>query len=160
MLNTAVTVYRGPHISYPELQTITDASGSFDLLGRTESGDWWQICCLNGENGWVAAAEVRTEGNTASLPILPEPAAQAIITADRLNVRSGPSVDYALLGTVEAGMSYEVIGRLNDQSWWLICCLADGSAGWVINDAVLIQGNTAFIPLASIPPLPSPTPTE
>lgn len=49
---------------------------SFDVLGRSEDGDWWQICCTTAENDefeagltvWVASSTIAIEGATDGVP--------------------------------------------------------------------------------------------
>lgn len=54
------------------------------------------------------------------------------VTANRLNVRSGPGVDFAVIGTVLAGEELSILGRNVDRSWWRICCVSGATTeGWV-----------------------------
>jgi serine/threonine-protein kinase len=34
----------------------------YDVVGRDVSGAWWQVCCVNGDAGWVASNLVRVRG--------------------------------------------------------------------------------------------------
>lgn len=70
-----------------------------------------------------------------------QPAGQttvAVINADVLNVRSAPSADAQVVGTVERGSQYPVIGRSQDGAWVQIG--QDGrEIGWVSTEFVLLQ---------------------
>jgi basic membrane lipoprotein Med (substrate-binding protein (PBP1-ABC) superfamily) len=55
--------------------------------------------------------------------------ATATVTADNLNVRSGPGLDYDVVAVISEGSSYPALGRNDDGSWVEID--ADGTIGWV-----------------------------
>lgn len=90
-------------------------------------------------------------------PVPPPP--QVVVQVGRLNVRTGPSTEYPAIMVVEAGSTFDVIGRLNDGTWWQICCVVDEPA-WVIAEAVELWGRAELVPLVEVPPLPSPEPTN
>lgn len=80
----------------------------------------------------------------------------ARVTANVLNVRSGPGTGYAKVASLQNGASVQVIGR-NGQ-WWQIA-MPDGRKGWIHGDYVEVNGSTAGIAVVQAPPLPpSPTP--
>lgn len=86
-------------------------------------------------------------------------AVSATITNPTLNVRGGPGVNYAAIGTLKAGDVVQVIGR-NADTTWLVIQGAD-VRGWIINTAIYLRitGNVARLPLVAIPPSPIPTNT-
>jgi basic membrane lipoprotein Med (substrate-binding protein (PBP1-ABC) superfamily) len=55
--------------------------------------------------------------------------ATATVTADNLNVRSGPGLDYDVLAVISRDSSYPALGRNEDGSWVEID--VDGTVGWV-----------------------------
>lgn len=80
--------------------------------------------------------------------------ANIIVDVVRLNVRLGPNTAYETVGLVDEGTEYDLIGRLRDNSWLQICCI-NGEAGWVIAEAVLVEGNLNLVPVVTeFPPLP------
>lgn len=95
-------------------------------------------------------------------PILPTetavPLLKAVVVVPNLNVRSGPGIAYELLGTIAEGQQVELMGRISDGSWWLICCV-NGEPGWVIGEAIEIpEGAETIVPrVAGIPSPPTPT---
>ena len=94
-------------------------------------------------------------------PILPSetavPLLKAVVAVPNLNVRSGPSTAYDLLGTIAEGEKIELTGRISDGSWWQICCV-NGERGWVIGEAIEIpEGAETIVPrVARIPAPPTP----
>lgn len=75
----------------------------------------------------------------------PTAAAAAVITADRrVNVRSGPGTDFAVVGKLEPGASVTVLARSDAGDWLRVRAVhADGlaEAGWV--SAALVSEGTA-----------------
>jgi hypothetical protein len=59
----------GPSTLYNVLDVVL-IDEQFDIVGRNNAGDWWQICCFNGERGWVFAESVTAVGDTADTPII------------------------------------------------------------------------------------------
>lgn len=78
----------------------------------------------------------------------------AVVNVDRLNVRSGPGVDYDLVATIDEGETVELTGRLINGSWWQICCML-GESGWVIGEAVDLPADAEnLVPVIENIPLP------
>ena len=66
--------------------------------------------------GTVEVASVNVGGN------------QRRVTADRVNVRQGPGVDFGVLGQVDAGDVTEV---LEEDGGWVRVRIPDGAVGWM-----------------------------
>lgn len=47
-----VNVRKGPGTTFDTVGAAVKG-GNFQLLARNAQGDWWQICCVNGQPGWV-----------------------------------------------------------------------------------------------------------
>jgi PKD repeat protein len=74
-----------------------------------------------------------------------------------LNVRTGPGLDYPVVGLLPVGQSAEVTGVSSDGLWWQIYFPAAASGrGWVSAYYVTVQ-NTAGVPVVQAPPPPAPT---
>ncbi len=94
----------------------------------------------------------------------PQPGSPLLLALTDLNIRSGPGVNYAILGLLRADQTAEITGRSYDGKWWQIkfSGAADGR-GWVSASYVDTQ-NTANVPAVQPPaapvpqPAPSPTP--
>lgn len=90
----------------------------------------------------------------------PTPEPVAVITGDRLNVRSGPGTVYPVVAQAVKDEQYPLLARNEDTSW-LEVALADGQRGWV--SASLVESSAPAEKLAvaaDIPPTPVPTPTS
>jgi hypothetical protein len=81
------------------------------------------------------------------------------IDQDSVNVRSGPSTKYDIIGLLIVDQSAPALGRTPGGDWIQIFYPGvPGSAGWVYSPYVDVQGN---IPIVEPPPTPTPqvTPT-
>lgn len=90
----------------------------------------------------------------------PTPEPVAVVTGDRLNVRSGPGTVYPVVAQAVKDEQYPLLARNEDTSW-LEVALADGQRGWV--SASLVESSAPAEKLAvaaDIPPTPVPTPTS
>jgi Tol biopolymer transport system component len=82
---------------------------------------------------------------------------EATVTAQvLLNVRSGPSTAYAIVGELESSESTLVTGVSPDGSWWQIVYPPDSEErAWVIGDPQFTQAqNTEDVTVVTPPPLP------
>jgi len=74
-----VNARNGPGTDYGLAGSATQGQ-SFDLIAKNQAGDWWQICCINGQQVWIFGQLARVE-NAANVPVAaqvpPKPAAQA-----------------------------------------------------------------------------------
>ena len=81
-----------------------------------------------------------------------------IQTLGATNVRSGPGLEYGIIGELVYLEVRYIVGRAETTEWWLIQ-FNNGQFGWVANDIVLVQGYTPIIPIVEAPPLNGSTPT-
>lgn len=83
---------------------------------------------------------------------------QLTIKVAKLNVRSGPSTRYAILGTLVRDDVVNAIGRSKDSKWYVIDYQAQ--QGWIINTKAnfsTVGGSIKTLPEIATPPLPSKT---
>lgn len=71
-----LNVRSGPGTVYDRIGQVQQGN-QLALLARNAAGDWYQVCCVNGQPGWVAADLVQpsspAEGVPVALKILPTP---------------------------------------------------------------------------------------
>lgn len=134
-------------------------------------------------------AEVSTAVSTTDFPTLPPPAAEpenetpvatlpgqepevtntavatgsaAAMTAKvNLNIRRGPSTQFAIVTAFRAGEGAPILGRSPDSNWWKIEC-PTGYSGecWSSARAQYSSAvNTHNVPVAVVPPYPTATQT-
>ncbi len=66
-----LNVRGGPGTNYPIL-TFAKGGSRYDIVGKTQDGSWWQVCCIGAKNdkGWMAAKYVTTAGDTAAIAVV------------------------------------------------------------------------------------------
>lgn len=76
------------------------------------------------------------------------------------NCRSGPGTAYTITGSMSEGQSSTVVGRLSDNSWWVIERPGSTSTCWIWSDLVELDNYACDVPVYEAPPLPpTDTPT-
>ncbi|HBT63178.1 MAG TPA: hydrolase [Ruminococcaceae bacterium] len=82
-----------------------------------ESGNWYQIRLSDGRTGWVSKNYMAPQrGNSG------------VVTATKLNVRTGPSTTHSVMHVLWNGNQVPVIGESGN---WYQIRLSDGRTGWV-----------------------------
>ncbi len=92
-------------------------------------------------------------------PVQNEPQSEtgaSLVAPGAVNIRSGPGINYSVIGTLNANTTMPIVGRNADSSWWQIK-ITNGNTGWV-SDAVVEAGNTGGVPQVDAPTPPKPTP--
>lgn len=125
--------------------------------------------------GQAAASPIRVVTNE-SLAFAPTPTATATVVVRStprgaavtvrstvVNVRTGPSTAYPLIGQVKKGQVLEVSGQSRPPVWWQIVYPGPGRAagqkGWISGQLVVPNAAAAKAPLiTSVPPPPTPRP--
>lgn len=78
-----VNTRNGPGTDYG-LAGTANSGQSFDLIAKNQQGDWWQVCCVNGQQVWIFGQLARVE-NAENVPVAAQipaaPVAQAATVA-------------------------------------------------------------------------------
>jgi hypothetical protein len=77
-----------------------------------------------------------------------------LIAPGAVNIRSGPGLNYDVIGTLNANTAMPVVGRNSQGTWWQIKT-PDDTRGWVAN-SVVNATDTGSVPVAQAPPAPQP----
>jgi hypothetical protein len=72
--DAAVNVRSGPGTGF-DLVGLATAGDRFAVTGKSAAGDWWQICCLADQPGWVFGA-LATVANGDAVPVVAEAIAE------------------------------------------------------------------------------------
>jgi uncharacterized protein YraI len=149
------------------------------VIGRSEDGAWWVVRvnpqvipagfawvqaslvqATNVENAPVIAAPV-VPPSSAPPPPPTETGAPTATATTAVNVRSGPSTDYPVLGVAQAGASAEIAGISEDGGWWQVrvsTSLSPDGLAWVSGDYTYVV-NATNVPVVAAPPPPEPVET-
>lgn len=84
------------------------------------------------------------------------------LTAANVNVRTGPSTAFAIIGTVSRGAQFDISGRNVENTWFQFCCVA-GQSGWIFSNLVNVENAHLItlaqnIPATPVPPTATPVP--
>jgi hypothetical protein len=89
----------------------------------------------------------------------PEPqGARAVVTSPMVNVRSGPGTQYDVIGQVDRGNEFQIVGKNPAGDWWQLCCVSDRRV-WIAGFLVDTTGPVDSVAVASDIPAPPPTAT-
>lgn len=83
-----INVRTGPGTNFGTAGTAA-LGQTFDIISKNEAGDWWQVCCIDGEPGWIFsqlatvqnAENVQVGENLAAAPVAAAPVAAAPVAA-------------------------------------------------------------------------------
>ena len=86
------------------------------------------------------------------------------LTAINVNVRTGPSTAFGIIGTVARGAQFDISGRNVENTWYQFCCVG-GQTGWIFSSLVNVENANlitlaANIPATPVPPTATPVPTQ
>jgi hypothetical protein len=84
--------------------------------------------------------------------------ASVVVGDTTVNVRSGPSTAYPVIGKAQAGQRYRILGRNEDSSWYQVD--VSSKPGWVAASVVTTTGFVQNVEVVKgiAPPPPKPTP--
>jgi uncharacterized protein YraI len=74
-----------------------------------------------------------------------------------INLRAGPGTEFAVIGTLQPGVSRRITGRNSDYSWWQVS--TPYGVAWIAAHVVTTKNIDNNIPIVETPPYPvQPTP--
>jgi branched-chain amino acid transport system substrate-binding protein len=93
---------------------------------------------------------------TAPIPTATPDGVYVIITRSVQNIRTGPGLEYDILGQLQEGNQARVIGATVDFSW--VAIEFRGTTGWLSRGILDLIGDTVTVPVLTPPPTPTPLP--
>src|SRR5574341_282126 len=134
-----VNLRSGPGVDYATIGKVP-ANSSVPVLGRNADSKWILIQ-HQGQRGWIAAWLATITGDLNSVAVSSEVVGGPVRvkTLSTLNIRSGPGVNYGVLGTVPGGKELSPLARTASNSWLLI--EYNGIRGWIARWLVTVNGN-------------------
>jgi hypothetical protein len=111
----------------------------------------------------IALTPTATPTSTATATSVPTPSPipgnRAHVVGGIVNVRSGPGVTYAIIGTAAGGDTVLVLGQ-NPAGDWLQVYLTDGRVVWIARSLTDCRGTAPVGYAPTPPPPPPPAPTR
>ncbi|MEZ4860010.1 MAG: SH3 domain-containing protein [Caldilineaceae bacterium] len=173
---TIVNVREGPGTNYNVLGQIAPEN-SYQALSKDDSGQWWEIDIGGGKSGWIVdeyvkqpvdGVQLADAGSTVSTSAEnageQKVAAAAVpdypsVTSNQIvNLRGGPGTNYPVLGQLNPGANFRVIGKNEGGDWWQVE-MSDGQPAWIIDQLVNTLGDLQAVAVAQDIPEP-PAPAE
>lgn len=117
------------------------------VLARNVTGEWLQIRWAYGI-GWVSSLYVALSGevNVLSEDVpLTDDTPIGIVTAAYLNVRTGPGINYAIIGQILGSRELPILGRSSDSRWYQV--ETEIGIGWVFAEYLATQYAFSGIPV-------------
>lgn len=74
--------------------------------------------------------------------------------------RYGPNTSFRVVSTLESGEQVIVLARTSPSDWLLVRTQPEGVECWVWMELLEVAGEVDLLPVASGPPLPTPSPTK
>ena len=63
-----LNVRAGPQVAFDSIGEVVQEE-AFEILARNQVLDWYKICCVDGQEGWVFSGSVTIDGDLDLLPI-------------------------------------------------------------------------------------------
>ncbi len=163
-----VNVRSGPSTEYDIIGQLNSGNEA-RITGRSDEESNWLRIEFGAHEGWVAYFTVTVVGDAGTLPVVQPLAdrtgaaglAQPTATVEhrtgdifisafrRVNVRSGPGMEYQRIGTLEPGSSADITGRTVDNEWLQIDF--NGREGWLAYFVVTVSGDLDRIAVTGVP---------
>lgn len=112
--------------------------------------------------GRVFAAPVQQPPTGTIATVTGTPTGPVIVVPDQVNVRTGPSTEYELIGVLIAGQTAPAIGRTAGGDWIQVAYAGvPNNIAWVYSPFVVLDPPGAFLPIVEPPATATPrvTPT-
>jgi uncharacterized protein YgiM (DUF1202 family) len=148
-------------INAPRVNVRSDAGAGFpvvgsvpegevvELLGRNKYATWAQVRTAGGLVGWMSTYYLDRSSGFNDLPIVTGYVAQGLVNRNEiLNVRQGPGLDYAVVGTLRLGEYVNLLGRNDDSSWLYI--QKNALTGWIASAEVEATVPRYTLPITNV----------
>lgn len=133
-----LNVRQGPSTNYSVIHTLWRGN-VIKLIGS--SNGWYKIQLSDGRIGWVSSSYINNVTYQSSENITPL-STRGIVTASKLNVRSGPSTSHSVIHLLWKNNNVKVIGRTGN---WYKIQLTDGRTGFVSGNYLKIDSRDSKI---------------
>jgi len=162
VLEFEMGVMNGPGDEY-DLLGVTKKGENVQIEGLSQDGNWLAIRIGNEEKiiGWLKKESFQVD-NIPLVPVLsnsgevisistPTPLIPSVTALMKANILSGPGFAYDELAILEVGQSAEVIGKSQDEQWWVIKVpYLDQGTGYVSAEEVIAE-NVDSVPVEENP---------
>lgn len=130
---STANIRQGPGTGYPIISQVHNGT----VLGSLgASGGWYKVLLADNSTGWISGTIVKLKNDDGNEP---DPGNNTnpgingdsvIFIASSVNIRTGPSTSYDIVGQASKGMELAVLGK---QGSWIKVRTTSGGEGWVAN---------------------------
>jgi len=78
--STGINLRSGPGTNYSVIGS-AGAGAQLRITGKNSASDWWQVCCVGGQEAWVAAWVVDAFGPLSQVPVMAQPSSASTAVA-------------------------------------------------------------------------------
>jgi uncharacterized protein YgiM (DUF1202 family) len=132
----------------------------YPIIGRSVSGDWYQIVVDNLRVvgivvGWVSAEFVRVE-QAENVPVTYGFEGEPVLTnyflrtRDNVYLRTAPSTDSLVIGILYGNVRLQIAGITADGAWWLV--YLEDFLGWIHRDWVTLEQEVDYAQIPVVDP--------
>jgi N-acetylmuramoyl-L-alanine amidase len=121
-------VRSGPGPGYPVVATLS-LTDPVTLLGRTNDSSWAKVRTAAAVEGWMSTLYLKSTVPFVTLPVLAQASPWGLVISPVINMRTGPGVEFGIVGTLTQGQYVTLLGRNATGTWLKI--MANGVEGWV-----------------------------
>lgn len=142
---TALNLRSGPSAEYTSLGILRGGE-TYVVDGISPDYIWFHILDTAFGDGWVRGRHTIFRGDINSVKVIStgygpiDTHSYVIVNATGLFLRTGPGVQYAILGELRGGQSYTVEGLSSDGIWFYVSGTPFG-AGWLRGRYTIYRGN-------------------
>ncbi len=103
------------------------------------------------QNSPTAPAPEATQAsqNTPTLPVTATPSVTTFKVSDNTNCRKGPGEGYALVTTIKADTSVQIVARDSIGDYWVVAPPGVSETCWVANEFGIASGNYESLPVVT-----------
>ena len=107
--------------------------------------------------GRASAAPAQQPPTVSIATVTGTPVGPLVVVPDLVNVRTGPSTEYELIGVLIAGQTAQAIGRTAGGDWIQIAYVGvPNNVAWVYSPFVVLDPPGSFLPIIEPPPTATP----
>lgn len=140
----------GPDESFPAVQLLQQTDDqAFEVIGQSDDGLWWQVCCVTEQPVWLSVDTVDVVGDQTAVPVINSPAPTILVNVETLNARALPDTEAEVVAELVSGMQLTVTGQYF--GWFEVCCVGESVSAWVFAESVTLQGRVQDIPEIAVP---------
>lgn len=91
------------------------------------------------------------------VPPTPTPVPPQATTKQQVNVRQGPSTNFAIAGKMPANTNVIIVGKSEDGKWFQVAFPDAAHPAWLPSEFVTVTGKIDQLPVVAVAPPPTPT---